>query len=184
MDELSFMGYERADGSFGSRNHLAVVSAVGCINEVTFKVAREVGGAPVTHGQGCCQMPFDLTQVRRILAGIATNPNVGAVLVIGLGCEGVPSSELAAEIAATGRPVETVLLQEIGGYTNAVAQGIELGRKLKAYVDGQKRREASISSLSVGLKCGASDATMGIVANPAVGLTVDRLVGLGGGAIF
>jgi altronate dehydratase large subunit len=129
-------------------------------------------------------MPFDLTQVRRILAGIAGNPNVGAVLLVGLGCEGVPSDELAAAISAMGKPVETVMLQEVGGYTNAVERGIQLGKKLKADLDLQQRKEAPISRLSTGLKCGASDATMGMIANPAVGLTVDRLIELGGSAIF
>ena len=184
MAELTFQGYWRSDGRVGVRNHLAVISSVGCINEVTRRIATEVGGAPVQHGQGCCQMPFDLIEVRKTLAGIGRNPNVGAALLVGLGCEGVPTAELAAEIAESGIPVEYVILQEDGGYSATVARGIELGRKLKAQIDGQSRREAPASALTLGLKCGASDATMGMTANPAAGLAVDSLVAAGATAIF
>ncbi len=184
MGNVTFTGYRRPDGRIGVRNHLAIMSTVGCINEVTLRISREVGAAPIQHSQGCCQMPFDLAQVRRILAGLAANPNVGAVLLVGLGCEGVPSSELAEEIAAMGKPVETVLLQDEGGYTNSVELGIEKARKLKAHLSGQVREEADVSELSIGLKCGASDATMGMVANPAVGIAADRLIAAGGSSVF
>lgn len=184
MSDLSFLGYERPDGTYGVRNHLAVISSVGCANEVTRRIAHEVGGAPVMHGQGCGQMPSDLAQVRRVLTGIGTNPNVGAVLVVGLGCEGVPPWGLADDIAASGKPVEVVALQETGGYTRVVERGVELGRKLKASIEGQKRREAPLSHLVVGIKCGASDSTSGIASNPATGLASDRVVASGGTSVF
>ncbi len=184
MDTNFFLGYERPDGRFGVRNHLAVLSSVGCVNEVTRRIAQEVGGSPVMHGQGCGQLPSDLAQVRRVLAGIAANPNVGAVLVVGLGCEGVPPRELASDIANLGKPVEVVVLQEAGGYSRVVAQGIELGRKLKASMQSQQRRRVGASQLTVGIKCGASDATSGMVANPVTGLAADTLIAAGGSSIF
>jgi len=179
-----FQGYERPDGRYGVRNHLAVISSVGCANEVTRRVAQEIGAAAVLHGQGCGQMPSDLERVRATLAGIGTNPNVGAVLVVGLGCEGVPARQLASDIAASGRPVDVVVLQEIGGYSKACERGIELGRKLAAAIAGQKRREVDISHLVVGIKCGASDATSGMACNPAAGIASDMLVAAGGTCIF
>ncbi len=184
MDRGSFLGYERPDGRFGTRNHLAVLSSVGCINEVTRRIAQEVGGMPIMHGQGCGQLPSDLAQVRRVLAGIAANPNVGATLVVGLGCEGVPPRELAADIEALGKPVEVVVLQEAGGYSKVVGQGIEAGKRLKAAIQDQGRREAEISHLTIGIKCGASDATSGIAANPATGRAADMLIAAGGSSIF
>ena len=184
MSTESFMGYERPDGRYGVRNHLAVISSVGCANEVTRRVAMEVGGSPVMHGQGCGQMPSDLAQVRRVLAGIGMNPNVGAVLVVGLGCEGVQPWGLASDIAASGKPVEVVALQEAGGYTRVVERGIEIGRKLKAAIEGERRREADASCLMVGIKCGASDATSGMVSNPATGIASDLVVAAGGTSIF
>ena len=184
MGNHSFAGYERPDGGYGVRNHLAVISSVGCANEATRRIALEVGGAPILHGQGCGQLPSDLAQVRRVLAGIGSNPNVGAVLVVGLGCEGVPPRELAADIAASGKPVEAVVLQEVGGYTRVVEQGAQMGRKLRSEIEGQRRREVDVSHLAVGIKCGASDATSGIVTNPATGLAADLLIARGGTSIF
>jgi altronate dehydratase large subunit len=157
---------------------------VGCINEVTRRIAAAVGGVPIMHGQGCGQLPSDMADVRRVLAGIASSPNVGAAIVVGLGCEGVPPDGLAADIAMTGRPVETVVLQEIGGYTKAVAKGIEVGLKMKADLASCERVEADVTSLTVGVKCGASDTTMGLVANPAAGLAADALVAAGATFIF
>lgn len=184
MSGFSFNGFERGDGRFGVRNHLAVISAVGCANEVTRRIAQEIGGAPVLHGQGCGQMPLDIAQVRRVLAGIGLNPNVGAALVVGLGCEGVQPRDLAADIAVSGKPVEVVILQELGGYTRTVERGIDIGRKMKACIDGQKRKEIDLSHLSIGIKCGGSDATSGIASNPATGLAADMLIEAGGTSIF
>lgn len=184
MGATSFLGYQRPDGSFGVRNHLAIISAVGCVNEVTRRIAQEVGGAPITHGQGCAQLPPDLEMTQRVLAGIGSNPNVGAALVVGLGCEGVLPRDLAGEIASTNRPVESVVLQEVGGYTAAVSQGIELARKLKSSLEGQARVEVDLSRLTVGIKCGSSDATSGMVSNPATGLAADRLIATGGSSVF
>ena len=184
MTNYHFAGYERPDGRYGVRNHMAVISSVGCANEVTRRIAQEIDGTPVLHGQGCGQMPADLAQVRRVLAGIGENPNVGAVLVVGLGCEGVPPRDLAADIAASGKPVEVVVLQEAGGYTRVVAEGVEVGRRLKAGLVQQDRKQVEISRLTIGIKCGASDATSGIISNPAVGIVSDMLVSAGGTSIF
>jgi altronate dehydratase large subunit len=184
MGGNSFVGYRRPDGRYGVRNHLAVISSVGCANEVTRRVAQEVGGAPVTHGQGCCQLPSDLETVRRALGGIGWNPNVGAVLVVGLGCEGVPPRDLATDIAASGKPVAVVVLQEAGGYTRAVAQGIEIGRRLNRSIQDQQREEVDASHLAIGIKCGASDATSGLVSNPATGVASDMIVAAGGTSVF
>ncbi len=180
----SFLGYERPDGRYGVRNHLAVISSVGCINELTRRIAQEVGGVPVMHGQGCGVLPFDAAQVRRVLAGIGSNPNVGAVLVVGLGCEGVPAKDVAADIAASGKPVELVVLQQAGGHSKALAQGIEKGRLLKASLQGQTRREVGVSHLMIGIKCGGSDSTSGMVTNHATGMAGDLLIAAGGSSIF
>ena len=184
MNTQNFMGYERPDGGVGVRNHLAVISSVGCANETTRRISQEIGGAPVMHSQGCGQLVSDLAQVRRVLGGLGANPNVGALLVVGLGCEGVPPRDLADDIARSGKPVEVVVLQEAGGFTRAVEQGIEMGNKLKALIAGQQRREVDVSRLTIGIKCGASDATSGIIANPATGLAADLLIGAGGTSIF
>lgn len=184
MSMFTFLGYPRPDGRFGVRNHLAVLSSVVCVNEVARRIATEVGGAALLHSQGCGQLPTDLAEVRRVLANVATNPNVGAVLVVGLGCEGVQAGDLAADIAASGWPVEVLSLQETGGYTRTVERGIELARKLQEQIRDQRRIEVDLSELTVGIKCGGSDATSGIVTNKAAGLAGDLLVAAGGSYLF
>ena len=184
MAMSSFFAYARPDGRYGVRNHLAILSSVGCANEVTRRIASELGGTPILHGQGCGQMPADLHQVRRVLAAIGSHPNVGAVLVVGLGCEGVPPHDLARDIADAGKPVGTVVLQEAGGYTQVVAKGLETGRQLQGRLQAQQRTKVDVAALTIGIKCGASDATSGMIANPATGLVVDKLIALGGTAVF
>ena len=184
LTKQSFFGYERANGTFGVRNHLVIISAVACINEVTRRIAEQVGGVPILHGEGCGRLPIDLMQIRHVLAGLGANPNVGAVLVVGLGCEGVQPKDLAADIAASGKPVDVVVLQEMGGYTATLNKGIEIGTKLKKAIEGKDRVEVGLEHLTLGIKCGASDATSGIVANPAAGMAADLLIAAGGTSIF
>ena len=180
-----FRGYRRADGGVGTRNHLAIIPTVGCVNDVARKIAAEIPGArPLLHHQGCAQLPPDQEQVTRVLIGLGTNPNVGAALIVGLGCEGVAPDPVAQGIAASGRPVEVVSLQETGGYSKTVAAGIAIGRKFAAELATCQRTPADIAELTIGIKCGASDTTQGLAANPAVGVASDRIVAMGGTSIF
>jgi len=180
-----FWGYRRADGGAGVRNYLAVIPTVGCVNEVARKVASEIPGArALLHHQGCGQLPPDLDQVRRVLAGLGTNANVGAALVVGLGCEGVPAEGVADAIASSGRAVAVVSLQEVGGYSRAVAAGVETGQRLFAGIAAQERVRCGADELTIGIKCGSSDTTQGIAANPAVGAAGDKLIAMGGSSIF
>ncbi|MHB1416769.1 MAG: UxaA family hydrolase [Chloroflexota bacterium] len=180
-----FKGYLRTDGRVGVRNHLAVIPTVGCVNEVARKISSMVAGAqPLLHHQGCGQIPPDIERVARVLIGLGTNPNVGAALVVGLGCEGVQPSRVAEAIAATGKPVATVSLQEAGGFSRAVAKGLELAEHLAGSISSLQRTEAPLDQLTIGIKCGASDTTSGLAGNPAVGAAGDRLIELGGTSIF
>lgn len=181
----SFLGYQRADGTVGARNFVAVIPTVGCVNEVARKIAQaEDLARPVLHHQGCGQMPPDLEQVTRVLIGLGTNANVGAAVVVSLGCEGVSAARVADGIAASGRPARVVSLMELGGYSRAVAAGTEAVKALAREI-GQLRREPfGLEYLTMGIKCGASDTTSGLASNPAVGVASDRLVSLGGTSIF
>lgn len=180
-----FWGYRRPDGSVGTRNYMVVLSAVGCINEVTRRIAAQIPGSKaVTHHQGCAQLPPDLDHVSKVLVNLGNNPNVGAVLVVGLGCEGVQPAKIVEGIAASGRPVEMVSLQEMGGWSKTIAAGLDYGRKLAAHVAAQQRTLCSWEELRIGIKCGASDTTQGLAANPAVGVASDRIIAMGATSIF
>ena len=98
-----FMGYVRPDGQVGCRNHVAVIPSVTCAGDVASAVVRQVAGCVgYFHHQGCCQLPPDLDRVTETLISLGCSPNVGAALVISLGCEGTDTERLIAELRATG----------------------------------------------------------------------------------
>ena len=173
----SFLGYERADGSVGIRNYLAVIPSVACANGVVNQIVNEVEGAiPITHGYGCGAGPSDLVITSNTLSGIGKNPNVGAVLVIGLGCEVVNVDSLANLIVESGKSVEHLLIQEYGGSQKTMEKGIEIVRKMSGRLSNQARVEVPFDKLVIGLECGGSDAFSGVTANPCVGAVSDWLV--------
>lgn len=182
---MKFNGYVRPDGTVGARNYVAVIPSVVCVNEVAEAItSRTTTTRGIYHHQGCCQLPPDLTRVTNSLIKLGQNPNCGAVLVVSLGCEGVDTDRLVEEIAATGKPAERVNVQEIGGTARAIQAGIDLAQKLALKISGQQREEVDISSATIGLKCGASDATSGLASNVLIGYVVDRIVEAGGTVVF
>jgi len=181
----TFLGYRRPDGSCGVRNHVVVISAVSCANTVVQQIERAVPGViGITHEHGCSQVGADLQQTADTLAGIGRNPNVFAALVISLGCEGLPSADVAGRIAATGKPTEMITIQEVGGTTNAVEAGKRIARRFLRQSREVQREPCPVSSLIVGLECGGSDSWSGITANPALGYASDLLVAVGGTALL
>jgi altronate dehydratase large subunit len=181
----TFDAFERPDGTFGARSHVAILPSVGCAVEVADRIARAVEGTEaVLHHQGCCQMPPDLDRITNALVGLGRNPNVAAVLVVSLGCEGVDAAVVAARIKESGKPVELISIQELGGTVRAVDAGTKIAVRLAREVMTPPRGSAPLSGLTVGVKCGGSDATSGLASNPAVGRALDRLLETGGTAIF
>ena len=113
---MEFSGYGRSNGSVGTRNTVGILSTVICANEVAENISRQVAGTTAfLHHQGCCQTPIDIERVNDVLAGLGRNPNLSAVLLVSLGCESTDVKKVAAAIRETGKRVETVVIQEIGG---------------------------------------------------------------------
>ena len=182
---MKFMGYRRADGRVGVRNYLAVIPSVFCANKTVERIAAAVPGAvALRHPVGCAQVGLDLELTARTLKAMACHPNVGAVLVIGLGCERFPSGELYEAAIASGKPAAHLIIQEEGGTTNTIARGIELAKELKAQTDAMERTPCDVSELIIATKCGGTDATSGLAANPAVGNMIDRVIDEGGSGIL
>lgn len=182
---MDFFGYVRENGAVGSRNHVGILPAVTCANDVAVAITRQVEGTVTfQHHQGCCQLPPDLDRVTQTLANIGKSPNLGAVLVVSLGCEGTDVDYLMTEIAKTGKPVELIKIQELGGVTNAIRVGTELARKLAMQVSGLQRQSVDASQIIMSIKCGASDATSGMASNCVIGYVADKLVDLGATVIF
>lgn len=173
-------GYPRPDGRVGIRDVTVVVYLVECARTVADAVAA---GQDDVHsiGFGGC---YPSAYAQRMLEQLCTHPNVGAVALVSLGCEGFDRERLARVVADSGRPVTTLVIQQLGGTRSTVAAG-------RAWVEQARRERASartvplrLTDLVIGTICGGSDGTSGITANPVVGRLFDRLVAAGGTAVF
>ena len=177
----TFSGYPREDGRVGVRNHVLVLSSVACANGVVNAIGRAVPETKViVHPEGCGRGPIDIGITWRTLSGLGKNPNVAAVLVVGLGCEFITAPGLAQDIAATKKPVEYLVIQEEGGSKKTTKKGIEIAKKLVKHAKSQKVTECDLEQLTLGLECGGSDALSGVTANPLVGKLSEWLVEKGG----
>jgi altronate dehydratase large subunit len=182
---MIFAGYRRANGTVGVRNHVLVLPSVMCANHVVDRIGRKCPTAiTVGHPTGCSQVGADFEQTKRTMAGFACNPNVAAVLVVGLGCETNESKALAQEIRERGQRVEVIGIQECEGTSNTIARGIAIVEDLLREAARCVRTQADVAELIVGTECGGSDSFSGITANPAVGNMADRLVHVGGTVIL
>lgn len=177
----TFWGYERADGLVGIRNHVAVIPSVSCANGVVEAIAREVPQVvPLYHSNGCGRGGKDLLGHSKALQNLCKNPNIAAVLVVGLGCEVVNAEGMAMVSAFAGRSVERIMIQEEGGSQKSAAKGVKIVKKFIEDTKKLKARPFPLEKLVVGLECGGSDAFSGITANPAVGMAADWIVDNGG----
>jgi len=175
-------GYARADGRKGIRNALLVVYLVECAHHVAAEIAAPFSkrGVELIGFPGC--YPSDYAY--KVLSRVTTHPNVGAVLLVSLGCESFDRNRLKGEIAASGRLVELLVIQETGGTARTVKLGRQWVKAAIAELDKTPRCSMEMKDLIVGTICGGSDATSSLTANPACGLVFDRLVDLGATAIF
>jgi altronate dehydratase large subunit len=182
---MTFYGYRRWNGRVGVRNHLLILSTVVCANEVAQRIHQRVPTSVLAvHPFGCGLLGEDLEQMKRTLIGFSTNPNVGAVLVVGLGCEELDARCLAEDIMKSGQRVESLVIQECGGSRKTTRNGIEVAREMARDLKENERVRASPRELIVATECGGSDFSSGLTANPAIGYASDWLVNEGGTVIL
>lgn len=183
-ESLSFMGYQREDGSCGIRNEIWIVPGVGCINQVCENVKKmaerkypDQTFKVLSHTHGCSQLGDDLSTTREILAGLIKNPNAGGVLVISLGCENNQIDGFKEFLQPINeKRIKFITAQEVADEYEACMDEID---QLYAYVSSFKLEALPISKLKVAFKCGGSDGLSGITANPLCGYTSDKLVANG-----
>ncbi|MBP3966085.1 UxaA family hydrolase [Paenibacillus lignilyticus] len=181
----TFMAYERPNGDIGIRNHLLIIPTVICSNQVCSRIMQMVpGSVAIPHQHGCSQIGADKERTFEVLAGTGKNPNVGAVLIISLGCEVVDPIALAEEIRKTGKPVEVFDIQSVGGSVKAISYGTELAKRMMAELEKEEKVPVPLSKLKVAVKCGGSDATSGLASNPALGAAADSLIAEGGSIVI
>ncbi|WNC72774.1 UxaA family hydrolase [Thalassotalea psychrophila] len=175
-------GYLRADGRKGIRNIVLVTYLVECAHHVAREIVNQSESEDVQliGFPGCYPNEYSLN----IMENLCSHPNVAGVLVVSLGCEGFNREQLSQTIAASDRPVETLVIQKSGGTKSTIAAGLDRVKDLVSAAQKCEMVAMDISELIVGTICGGSDGTSGIGANPAVGHCFDRLIEQGSACIF
>ena len=186
-DAPTFQGFLRPDGKVGIRNDIWIIPTVGCINGTAQRLAQIAAAEKpqwidsvqaLTHPYGCSQLGEDHAATRQILADLASHPNAGGVLLLGLGCE---NNQLADLLPLVDHPnVKTLICQESD---DEFAEGLDLIRELMENANAE-RQPIGADKLIIGIKCGGSDGFSGITANPLVGRLSDRLCAFGGSVVM
>jgi altronate dehydratase large subunit len=179
---MQWQGYLRKDGRKGIRNYIIVVYLVECAHHVAREIAQRFKENPVQviGFPGC----YPNAYADRVMNALCTHPNVGAVLLISLGCESFNRRRLEEKIISSGRPAHTVVIQDVGGTRKSIDEGVLWVSEALHKISEMPKVSMSAEELIVGTVCGGSDATSGMTANPAVGRAFDILVAEKGIAIF
>jgi altronate hydrolase len=199
-EQATFEGYRRANGKAGTRNYVGILTSVNCSASVARFMAEAAarsgmleefgnvdGVVSFTHGTGCGMAGsgegFEV--LKRTQWGYSANPNLGAVLLVGLGCEvfqiGRMKQLYGIEESDTFR---TMTIQDTGGTRKTIEQGLERIKEMLPVANQVKRETMPASEIMLALQCGGSDGYSGITANPALGVAADILVRNGGTAIL
>jgi altronate hydrolase len=184
-----FKGYRRQNGHVGTRNEIWVLNTVGCVNATAARVANacKVSGAvegvhAFSHPYGCSQLGDDLRHTRKLLASLAAHPNAGGVVIIGLGCENNQLDRLLDGLENVDRDrIRAFNAQKV---EDEEESGLNAIHELTEVMAADQRTDCPAALLTLGMKCGGSDAFSGLTANPLVGQMSDRVTACGGRAIL
>ncbi len=185
----TFKGFKRKQGRAGIRNEIYIIPTVGCVNDVCRRLEKKAqalvegsidGIFALPHQFGCSQLGDDNDNIKKLLCGIAKNPNASFVLMIGLGCENNGLDAIKAELADR----ENIAFFNCQEVEDEVEYGFAILKDFAAKAKELQREEVDFSELCIGLKCGGSDGYSGLTANPLVGKITDKTVGAGGSAIL
>lgn len=203
----TFQGYRRHDGRAATRNYIAVISTVNCSAYTSRLIAQAFphellaefpnvdGIIPLVHKHGCAMQygGEDHQQLNRTLAGFARHANIGAYLLVGLGCETGQASFLAEsehlvqiDLPGHKKPGLPLILnmQDIGGIRKTVDRGIATLKEMLPEVNKVHREPIPVGELILGTNCGGSDGNSGVTANPALGYASDLLIAHGGASVL
>lgn len=180
--EKQFFGYRRENGRVGIRNHVIILPLDDLSNAACEAVANNVKGTmALPHAYGRLQFGDDLDLHFRTLIGCGCNPNVAAVVVIGI--EPVWTQRIVDGIAKTGKPVAGFAIEKNGDLTT-ICEASRKAKEFMHYATEQLRVPCDVKELWVSCKCGESDTTSGIASNPTVGNAFDKLWEAGATTLF
>jgi len=181
----TFDGFERPDGSVGIRNHVPIIATAPYANDTVERAAEIVEDAvPITHPLGRCQTKPDVFQTYRTLRGYGTHPNTYGAVVVAHAGEIVDGDELAADIAETGRPAESVNVHDEGGVLAGLEATVTAAQRLVQEASTLRREPHDLSRLVFGINCATSDTTSGLCQHKATAGAAWRLIDAGGRAVF
>src|SRR5215475_4023484 len=187
----TFMGYLRENGDVGTRNYVAVIATSNCSSHVAMEIAEALkqvspdthgvdGVVAIPHQEGCGHSQGEDTwQLERTIAGMIFHPNVGAVLMVSLGCEVnqiskyVETAQLGQRHFRKGKLIVGLEMQSSGGTRQTISSGVAQVEELIKHCQQMKRTPQPMSKILLGTNCGGSDAFSGISANPALGYASD-----------
>ena len=188
----TFMGYKRKNGRVATRNEIWIINTVGCVNTSAERIAKICnekctaenfdGVYSFAHPYGCSQLGDDLENTQKVLAGLIKNPNAGAILVLGLGCENNQMQSFLK--AAEGFDPERLRYFNSQDVLDEIEEGVKQVGELFDIIKNDKREEFPISELALGMKCGGSDGFSGISANPLVGRITDEITNYNGRVVL
>jgi altronate hydrolase len=199
-----FMGYDRGDGRFGTRNYIAIISTVNCSASTSKYISEKFraadllrsypnvdGVVAITHKAGCAMQYGgpDHNQLDRTLAGFAKHPNVAGYILVGLGCETGQAIHLVEnqgliQLNGSAKKPVVITIQECGGIGKTVDAGVRAIAQMLPPVNDVRRTRLPASKIILGTNCGGSDGNSGVTANPALGVASDLLVAQGGTSII
>lgn len=182
LSKATFSGYRRENGRVGVRNHVIILPVDDLSNAACEAVANNITGAmALPHPYGRLQFGEDLDLHFRTLIGTGANPNVAAVVVIGI--ENGWTQRIVEGIAATGKPVTGFGIEQHGDH-ETIMQASKVAKEYVQWASELRREEAPLSELWVSTKCGESDTTSGCGSNPTVGNAFDKLYPQGATLLF
>lgn len=186
-----FNGFLRSDGRVGIRNELVILSTVGCVNKTVERIFSKanklysnsgISISRYTHPYGCSQLGDDYRYTQKALKGIILNGNVGGVLLVSLGCENNNLDEFLPTLKNYDKDrIRPLVVQDV---ENEIDEALKIIGEIAQILKNDKRTPLPLSKLTVGYKCGGSDAFSGITANPLCGFITDKIVSFGGRAIL
>lgn len=191
MSETTFLGYMRPNGQAGARNHVLLMPINRSLNFIAASVKKMTNGTrhfeiPAETGR----TKADREVIVRTMTGLMQNANVGGIVLLavkpvsGSAYKNMSADRFEEEAKKTGKPYRIVYLTESGGSYGMIGETLKAAREVLLEVSAMRRSPCPLSSLTLGVKCGTSDATSGIAGNPTVGAVFDALVAAGGTAFF
>lgn len=187
MNKFRITGYRRSNGSLGIRNHVVIMPSVICANEVAKRISFQIESAvALPHTGGCGTYGDDIEKTFKTLVGLGQNPNVAAVLIVGLGCETIDVDNLISKILkrSPDKVIDKVIIQKEKGTTSTIQKGVSIASEMSRKTSKLKRSDGTFSDITLALECGGSDPTSGLAANPVLGYVTEKIISLGGSAIL